>query len=202
MTKRLPPSELKIGYWLHVIKLPDAGAGKLGGCWLWQKPQPSGYGSCSFRGRTMSAHRAAWIQAHGEIPNGIMVLHKCDVRNCVRPSHLFLGTGKDNMTDMWAKGRGPDGDRNGSRTKPERRAFGDRNGSRTHPEKRPRGDAHWLHRNPERFRGEKNPHARLTDADVASIRQMRLKGYTQDAIAQEFGVAQAHVSRLVRGVVR
>lgn len=42
---------------------------------------------------------------NGPIPNGMHVLHRCDVPNCVRPDHLFLGSNEDNMKDMWSKGR-------------------------------------------------------------------------------------------------
>lgn len=55
----------------------------------------------------MKAHRAAWELAYPEacIPKGLFVLHKCDVRHCCRPDHLFLGTQQDNMDDMVSKGR-------------------------------------------------------------------------------------------------
>ena len=53
----------------------------------------------------MKAHRAAWIFTHGEIPDGMFVLHKCDNPPCVKPEHLFLGTHKENMKDMTRKGR-------------------------------------------------------------------------------------------------
>ncbi len=55
--------------------------------------------------RPTRAHRLAWIYTHGPIADGLHVLHKCDVRLCVRPGHLFLGTEADNMADRDAKGR-------------------------------------------------------------------------------------------------
>lgn len=196
MTKPLLPYQRKTGFWLNVEKQQF-------GCWLWKGAiSRSGYGLCSFRGRTMGAHRAAWTMEHGAIPVGLLVLHKCDVRNCVRPDHLFTGTYQDNMRDMYAKGRGPIGAKNGANTKPHRRAFGDRNGSRLHPESRPRGKDHWAHKHPEMVRGEKNPNSKLTDSQVKRIRNLYSAGHTQVALAMKFGVTQVHISRLVRGVQR
>jgi len=51
------------------------------------------------------SHRVSWNLFNGEIPKGMNVLHKCDVRNCVNPDHLFLGTQKDNVLDMCIKKR-------------------------------------------------------------------------------------------------
>ena len=42
----------------------------------------------------------------GPIAPGMCVLHKCDNRCCVRPSHLFIGSQAANVADMIAKGRG------------------------------------------------------------------------------------------------
>jgi hypothetical protein len=83
-------------------------------CWLWLgKRQPNGYGRCSRSSfLTNLAHRAAYQMANGEIPKGLHVLHRCDVKHCVNPEHLFLGTHADNMKDMVNKGRSPIGTKN------------------------------------------------------------------------------------------
>jgi len=51
------------------------------------------------------AHRVAWETAHGPIPDGLCVLHRCDNPPCVDVEHLFLGTRADNAADRNAKGR-------------------------------------------------------------------------------------------------
>ena len=80
------------------------------GCWIWTDGlYQSGYGQLSVgpRGsaRKKTAHRAAWEAFVGPIPDGMLALHKCDVRCCVNPDHLFIGTQADNMQDMNRKGR-------------------------------------------------------------------------------------------------
>lgn len=77
------------------------------GCILWTKSLNSdGYGREYLGGKYRTCHRLAYEKAYGIIPKGMCVLHKCDVRNCVNPEHLFLGTHTDNMRDMCTKGRG------------------------------------------------------------------------------------------------
>jgi len=79
---------------------------KTGSCWLWQGVlYPNGYGRIRFRGREEYTHRVSYILAHGPILAGMSICHKCDVRNCVNPDHLFMGTQKDNMADMVSKSR-------------------------------------------------------------------------------------------------
>lgn len=78
------------------------------GCWEWQGPlNNKGYGMMYVRefGRRSTSHRASYEFHFGPIPNGLWVLHKCDNPKCLRPSHLFLGTPKDNFHDMLEKGR-------------------------------------------------------------------------------------------------
>jgi len=80
-------------------------------CWLWTKARdPNGYGRCAGppwtkNSGTWLAHRLAWLLTNGEIPPGIHVLHHCDNPPCVRPTHLYLGTDKDNHRDARERGR-------------------------------------------------------------------------------------------------
>jgi len=76
------------------------------GCWLWKGPiLKTGYGRICSKRKNFSTHRVSYEYHHGIIPFGMNVLHKCDVRHCVNPKHLFLGTHQDNMDDCVAKGR-------------------------------------------------------------------------------------------------
>lgn len=79
------------------------------GCLLWISSKVTGgYGTISLDGCPEYVHRAAWKLKTGKtIPDGMDICHTCDVRNCIEPEHLFLGTRKDNVQDMLKKGRGP-----------------------------------------------------------------------------------------------
>jgi len=77
------------------------------GCWLWiGSINRLGYGQTAYFSGITKAHRLSWSVHRGPIPDRMMVLHKCDNRQCINPDHLFLGTQTDNMRDMTAKGRG------------------------------------------------------------------------------------------------
>jgi hypothetical protein len=78
---------------------------KSGEHWIWKGATASGYGTFRYNGRMENAHRVALLLSGVEIPEGMDGLHKCDIKLCVRPSCLFVGTHMDNMQDMISKGR-------------------------------------------------------------------------------------------------
>ena len=85
------------------------------GCWEWHgKRITSGYGMMMRNRKHILAHRLSYELAFSPIPKGKLVCHRCDNPRCIRPSHLFVGTMKDNQEDMVAKGRSPKGEKNGS----------------------------------------------------------------------------------------
>jgi hypothetical protein len=138
-------------------------------CWLWNGPlnQTNGYGVITAERQHVLAHRFSWEAHYGPIPSGLNVCHHCDVRHCVRPDHLFLGTQAENVADMVRKGR---------HTKGEYSSF---------------------RLNPDRIRGQRNPRAKLTDDQVNEIRRRYAAGgVTQQQLADEFGVNRRWVGEI------
>jgi hypothetical protein len=102
------------------------------GCWLWQRATQKidergrgGYAMLTYNDKWQTGHRAVYQEWVGPIPTTRFVLHTCDVRHCMNPDHLWLGTQQQNMDDMVRKGRQSTGGRlrsvkvvtNGYRTK-------------------------------------------------------------------------------------
>ena len=86
--------ELKSYIEERAVKVPK-------GCWLWSlRRDRHGYGCANYKGKTVGAHRLSYMAHNGEIPKGMLVRHTCDIRECVNPEHLQIGTHSDNMRDI------------------------------------------------------------------------------------------------------
>lgn len=140
-------------------------------CWEWTAGRTSaGYGAFWTGRRDILAHRMSYILAVAPVPLAMYVCHHCDNPLCVRPSHLFIGTAKDNMQDAVSKGRIATGDRNGSRIHPDRRAKGERQGA-----------------------------SKLTEQLVCDMRVAYRAGKNQYELARDFGVHRSTAMRAVMG---
>ncbi len=96
---------LAIRFWRHVDKKGPSTCKKLGACWLWTGGNNGHYGVAHREDRTsVGAHIAAWFLGSGAWPTK-NVLHKCDTPTCVKFTHLFEGTTKENIADKMSKGR-------------------------------------------------------------------------------------------------
>ena len=85
------------------------------GCWEWNGPLNGRKRPCfKMSGVSYLAHRVSFLLSNGVIPSGKVICHKCDNIICTRPSHLFIGTQRDNIIDMVSKDRQyrPIGDKN------------------------------------------------------------------------------------------
>lgn len=84
----------------RVEKIPEAG------CWLWMGAcTAGGYGHLRTQSGLRYSHRVSYEIFVGPIPEGKCVLHRCDVRCCVNPHHLWAGSHSENTRDAHQKGR-------------------------------------------------------------------------------------------------
>lgn len=78
------------------------------GCWIYEPNMGHfGYGRVWNKElkRAQDSHRYYWEKKKGPIPNGLFVLHKCDVSACCNLDHLYLGTQKENINDAYRRKR-------------------------------------------------------------------------------------------------
>lgn len=151
-------------FWKKVVKQEGDG------CWNWVAFLTSdGYGLFGLSGKLYTAHRVSYYLHFGCIPVGVLVCHKCDNPNCVRPDHLFLGSQFDNVHDMKRKGR-------------ERKATGDASAMKKYPELVQKG--------------EKHPKAILSEAAVLHIRA-NYKG-SCSSMAPHYGVSTCTIRDIIK----
>lgn len=145
------------------------------GCWLWLGNwTQNGYGAVKHSGRWLTgAHRLFYELHRGEIPDGLLVCHKCDTPVCVNPDHLFLGTQSDNMRDKVRKGRHKIRTRSAA-APPRARRDSVRKGAQVATSK-------------------------LTEADVARMRLLRAEGWTYASLGNQFGVDKKTAIRACKG---
>lgn len=88
--------------WVSERSIPEPNSG----CWLWTGYVNSdGYGRAIWHKKVRGAHRISYELACSPVPDGMVVMHKCDVRCCVNPDHLTVGTQAQNIEDATRKGR-------------------------------------------------------------------------------------------------
>lgn len=76
------------------------------GCRIWNgKKNMHGYGVCKHEGKEQRAHRLLFYCLNPNVDTTLVVRHKCDTPACVNPEHLEIGTVRDNVLDMHARGR-------------------------------------------------------------------------------------------------
>jgi len=81
-------------------------------CWPWKAAlDGKGYGQIRSKGKQLISSRIAWELTNGPIPEGMLILHKCDNRTCCNPNHLYIGTHSDNMQDRENRNRAPNAGR-------------------------------------------------------------------------------------------
>jgi hypothetical protein len=77
-------------------------------CWIWHgtfytQNGKNTYGQFWLKGTRTGAHRASYLIHVGPVPEGLEVMHSCDVKECVSPFHLRTGTHQENIAEAFAK---------------------------------------------------------------------------------------------------
>ncbi len=201
-------------FWSKVVKdTPNE-------CWLWRAARSkAGYG-LFWLGGARWAHRVSYEFAHGPIPSGLDVRHKCDIPNCVNPAHLELGTQADNNQDMVLRRRHARKERHGfakltqedvDAIKLWRTEFGPGvlasvfGVSKRHIQSICANEYWRSDAEPRRLRnsgagpkrGQEKWAAKLTWSQVCQIREFAAKGVARAVLAAQFGVGLRQIDRII-----
>lgn len=96
----MPPPEPPFKRFLKSYKTNETS-----GCWIWTGAKyQNGYGWIKAFGKVVSAHRFSYELYKGPIPDGMHILHSCDIKDCVNPDHLRSGTHAENMIEAHERG--------------------------------------------------------------------------------------------------
>jgi len=143
------------------------------GCWIWTASiRTDGYGQFGWKGRIIGAHKFSYMLFVGDVPDPLVVCHRCDNQLCVNPDHLFLDTQSENVWDMRRKNR-------------NFRATGNMNGMRRRPDRV--------------AKGEKHGQAKLTRETVKAIKRFAKLGWKPKEIADHFGVGPSTIRDVLTG---
>jgi HNH endonuclease len=146
------------------LKIPECG------CWIWMRGlDKDGYGQASRRAKNIRAHRLSWLLFRGALTEGMVIMHQCDVPQCVNPYHLEQVTQITNNNDKMQKGR-------------HRVAS---------------GDQHYLRRNPFARNGDKSSRSKVTESQAIEIRARFIAGALQKELAVDFGITRSAISGIV-----
>lgn len=196
-------------------------------CWIWTALKDGdGYGrSISILGETR-ANRIAYVLKHGKIPSKKIVRHRCDNPVCVRPTHLYTGSQRDNVNDRVIRGRSSSGDshrtimrRVASRGKKHSlivrsRAISIYSRGKKHSlacvETRSRGKLHGLaikhsvaHKlgiaNRPNQKGENGPSSKLSNKQIVKIRRLHATGkYSFKLLGAKYNVSDVTIGNIVK----
>jgi len=145
------------------------------GCVIWKASiNPAGYGMFMLRKKPRPAQRVAYALLTNQdidlIPKQWYVCHSCDNRKCIRPSHLFSGSAKDNMADCVEKGR--------IATKTN-----GRHGSVIYPEAIPCGS--------------RNHSSKVTEMEIREARILHVAGWSNRTLARKYGLSEGTMSEIL-----